>query len=236
MEIRQQSPLPPVVKNLIIINALVWLASIVLPRVFGVDLNDYFGLHYWQASRFNLAQLVSYMFMHDTGSFSHLFFNMFALWMFGKDLEYVWGPKRFLLYYMLTGIGAGISQELVWTLSLRPVAEGGYALVESGNITYPLQDFLNLPVTVGASGSVFGLLAAFAVVFPQARIFIMFLPIPIRAPWFVGLYALVELGAGISSSGGDNVAHFAHLGGLVFGLLLLFYWKKKGKLYGDYLS
>ncbi|MBP5260103.1 MAG: rhomboid family intramembrane serine protease [Paludibacteraceae bacterium] len=230
MELRPQSALPPVVKNLILINALVWLASLVLPRTTGIDLTDWLGLHYWEAERFNLGQLISYMFMHDTGSFSHLLFNMFALWMFGKDLEYVWGPRRFLFYYMLTGIGAGLSQELVWTLSLHDLSQ--YQTVYTGAEYLPVADYLNLPVTVGASGSVFGLMAAFAFVFPQARIFLLFPPISLRAPWFVAIYALIELYGGISTSGGDHVAHFAHLGGLVFGFLLLFYWKKHGKLYG----
>lgn len=202
---------PPAVKNLIIINALCWLASITLPRFAGIDIVDELGLHYWGGTAFSTIQLVTYMFLHDTSSISHILFNMFGLWMFGKDIENYWGTRRFLIYYFVTGIGAGIVQELVWMATLNPL-------------------YANIAVTVGASGALFGLLIAFAMLFPQARIFIMFIPIPIRAPYFVAIYALLELYGGVASSAGDNVAHFAHLGGMIFGLALILYWRRQWKV------
>lgn len=208
--------LPPVVKNLIIINLLCWAATLALNKM-GFDLVEWAGLHYYPSHKFNLAQLVSYFFLHDPNSFSHVFFNMFSLWMFGKDLENTWGSRKFLLYYTLCGIGAGLVQEITWTLSLPAEINNISALVD-------------MPVTVGASGCVFGLLIAFAMVFPNASIFLLFIPIPIRAPYFVAFYALAELYLGVQSYGGDNIAHFAHLGGMLFGLVLLLYWKKRGIL------
>ncbi|MBO4370565.1 MAG: rhomboid family intramembrane serine protease [Paludibacteraceae bacterium] len=209
---------PPVVKHLMIINGLLWLTTIVLRKAGIIDLNGLAGLHYWQSSSFNVIQLVTYMFLHDTSSIEHLFFNMFALWMFGKDIEYDLGTKRFLIYYMVCGIGAGLIQELTWMIDLQSLSP-----VE----VYLIQDRLT---TVGASGAVFGLLLAFAMLHPQASIYLFFIPIPIRAPYFVAGYALLELFFGIKGSA-DGVAHFAHLGGMIFGGLLLWYWKKNNKLY-----
>ena len=188
--------IPTVTKNLIIINALCWLASLVMPRV-GVDLVDWMGLHFPLASDFYLYQLVTYMFMH--ADFSHIFFNMFAVYMFGRVLESVWGPKRFLIYYVVTGIG-----------------------------------FYNLFVTIGASGAVFGILLAFGMMFPNVPLYLMFIPIPIKAKYFVLLYGLIELTMGVASFRGDSVAHFAHLGGMLFGYLLIRYWRKKGIRDGRY--
>lgn len=241
---------PPVVKNLIIINVLVWIASITLPR-FGIDLVDWLGLHYWESEQFNLIQLVSYMFLHDTSSISHLFFNMFGVWMFGKNIEMYWGPKKFLIFYFVSGIGAAIIQELVWMYSFHPVIDAfnQYANTKDASLLMPYlngltenmhipmsrlwelkEQFLNMHVTVGASGALFGILLGFAVLFPQARMVMIFFPVPIRAPYFVGLYAIAELFMGVSSSG-DGIAHFAHLGGMIFAAILLLLWKKKGNLY-----
>jgi membrane associated rhomboid family serine protease len=158
------------------------------------------------------------MFLHATFTpqgieFSHIFFNMFAVYMFGRTVETVWGPKRFLVYYLATGIGAGIIQECVWFFSLPPMYSE-YAL------------------TVGASGAVFGILLAFGMLFPNAPLFIMLIPIPVKAKYCVMAYGLIELYAGVVHHGGDNVAHFAHLGGMLFGIILILYWKKKGQWYG----
>lgn len=224
--------IPPVTKNIIIINLILWVATLVLPRV-GLDLVKLFGLHLPWARDFNAFQLVSYMFMHDTSSFSHVFFNMFAVYMFGRVLENVWGPKRFLIYYFVTGIGAGIIQELAWCYELRDVLFSTQEMLNfNGSIT-PKGEFLNLFVTIGASGAVFGILLAFGMLFPNAPLYIMFIPIPVKAKYFVIFYGLAELFLGVASFS-DGVAHFAHLGGMLFGFFLIRYWKKKDAGNGRY--
>ena len=223
------SSIPPVTKNLIIINLLFWLAEIVLPRV-GIDLVKYLGLHYFAASDFNAVQLVTYMFMHDPGSFGHVFFNMFSVFMFGRTLEMVWGSKRFLIYYLTTGIGAGLVQEVTWFFSLKDAIDA--TIVQAGWET--TRALLNNVITIGASGAVFGILLAFGMLFPNAELFIMFIPIPVKAKYFVIFYGIVELFLGVGNFSGDNIAHFAHLGGMLFGFFLIRYWKKKGFGNGQY--
>lgn len=223
------SSIPPVTKNLIIINLLFWLAEIVLPRV-GIDLVKYLGLHYFAASDFNAVQLVTYMFMHDPGSFGHVFFNMFSVFMFGRTLEMVWGSKRFLIYYLTTGIGAGLVQEVTWFFSLRDAIDA--TIVQAGWET--TRTLLNNVITIGASGAVFGILLAFGMLFPNAELFIMFIPIPVKAKYFVIFYGIVELFLGVGNFSGDNIAHFAHLGCMLFGFFLIRYWKKKGFGNGQY--
>jgi len=252
--------IPPVVKNLIAINIILWLASIVTPGLFtrwGVklDLTDILGMHYWASSKFNPAQLITYMFMH--GGIEHIFFNMFALYMFGGVLEQLWGTKRFLFYYLLTGVGAALVQQLFWTIEYYPVvnALNGAISANSGQDLLNYQDilnhyfrlenlgsfdapaliemkrmFLNLPITIGASGAVFGLLLAFGWLFPDVNLYLMFIPIPIKAKYFVFFYGIVELFMGVAQFSGDSVAHFAHLGGMLFGAILILIWRKK-KLY-----
>ena len=242
---------PPVIKNLVIINVLCWLASIALPRVKDIDIVEQFGLHYWGSEAFKPYQLITYMFLHDTSSISHLLFNMFGLWMFGKDIELFWGKNKFLIFYFVTGIGAGIIQELVWHIDLSKAAEAfnAYASTKDINLLKPyltnLTDHTYIPmgqlmalkekmlsaaVTVGASGALFGVLLAFAMIFPQARMMLLFFPVPIRAPYFVAIYAVVELFYGVAQTA-DGVAHFAHLGGMLFGLILILIWKRNGKFY-----
>ena len=211
--------LPTVVKNLLIINVLMYLATITLIR-FNIDLTNILGLHFFKASDFRIYQLVTYMFMH--GNFGHLFFNMFALWMFGNTLENIWGSKRFLLFYMVCGIGAGLCQELVQYIQYTTTL-ADYATVNTGGQIIPMSTYLNMMTTVGASGAIYGLLLAFGMMFPDSRIYLYFF-IPIKAKWFVIGYAVVELLMGLG--GTDNVAHFAHLGGMLFGLLLILYWRK----------
>jgi len=177
----------------------------------GIDLNFFLGLHYWQAGSFKIYQFVSYMFMH--GGFIHFFFNMFALWMFGSTIERTWGAKRYLIYYFVCGLGAALVQEIVWGIGRSPVALMYYG------------DYL---ITVGASGAIFGILLAFGMLYPNAPLYIMFIPIPIKAKWMVIGYGIMELFAGVSQTG-DNVAHFAHLGGMIFGFLLIMYWRKRDK-------
>lgn len=211
--------LPTVVKNLLIINVLMFLATVTLER-FNIDLNGIFGLHFFKASNFRPYQIITYMFMH--GNFGHLFFNMFALWMFGNTLENIWGSKRFLLFYMVCGIGAGLCQELVQYIQYA-TSLANYANVNLGGQVVPMATYLNMMNTVGASGAIYGLLLAFGMMFPDSMIYFYFL-IPIKAKWFVIGYAVVELISGLT--GFDNVAHFAHLGGMLFGLLLILYWRK----------
>ena len=218
------SALPTVVKNLLIINILAYFTSLTMAR-FNIDLNDLLGLHFYMASDFKPHQLITYMFMH--GNFEHLFFNMFALWMFGYTLENVWGPRRFLLFYVVCGIGAGLCQEVVQYIQYA-VQLSGYDYVNVQGMHMPMAQYLNLMTTVGASGAIYGLLLAFGMLFPESRIYLYFF-IPIKAKWFVIGYAVIELLSGFLGSG--NVAHFAHLGGMLFGLLLIRYWRNKGELY-----
>lgn len=221
-----------------IINGLFFLGTIAFQR-YGIDLTELLGLFVPQSKHFRPHQLVSYIFMH--GNFEHIFFNMFALWMFGNSLENYWGGKRFLIYYMATGLGAGLihlgvlEAELFSILpqisadALAMVKQEGLSVLYNGqNYSDPvlsqLNAILNVP-TVGASGAVFGLLLAFGMMFPNAQIYIYFL-FPIRAKYFVIIYGLFELFSGISNRPGDNVAHFAHLGGMLIGYILLKYWQK----------
>ncbi len=237
------SMLPMVVKNLLIINGLFFLTTIALDSTFHIDLVKYLGLHYPLSKDFGVWQLVTYMFMH--GGFTHILFNMFALWMFGNTLENVWGPKRFLNYYLITGVGAGVIQLIVaWIrissveagLSAEEIAiviqEGAGVLSRGMNYENLGMRELNLIIntpTVGASGAVFGILLAFGMMFPNSLIYVYF-AIPVKAKYFVMIYGAIELYMGFSNSEGDNVAHFAHLGGMIFGFFLITYWKKKGKL------
>ena len=237
------SHLPEVVKNLLIINGLFFLATITLDGM-GFDMYHLFGLHQFQSDDFMPHQLVTHIFMH--GNLTHLIFNMFALWMFGKVLENVWGGKRFLIYYMITGLGAaiihlGVSQYEIMSLQAqisttdlsRLLDDGKYILANNQNYTNPIMGKLNLLIhtpTVGASGAVFGVLLAFGMLFPNALLYI-YLAIPIKAKYFVILYGILELYAGISNNPADNVAHFAHLGGMIFGFLLIKYWKKSSNTF-----
>ena len=209
------------------------------------------GLHYWFSDKFNPIQLVTYMFMHDDSNISHLFCNMFGIWMFGRTLEQVWGAKKFLFFYFFSGIGAGVIQELTWMIDLHDITTAmNIAIAEnSGEALIPFssmftggdiaratavdvirlkQQIFAAHVTVGASGALFGILLAFGWLFPEVRMFILFIPIPIRARTLVIIYALIELFAGLAPVSGDNVAHFAHLGGMIFGWLLILWWRHRG--------
>lgn len=239
--------IPVITKNLLIINALMFLGTIVAEQR-GIDLAQYLGLHFVLSEDFNVAQLITYMFMH--GGFSHIFFNMFALWMFGRILENVWGPRRFLFYYLLCGIGAGLIQEAVQAISYFAVAdgmpaaalegvyrEGADALAKGMNFVDPAMAHLNVVLngsTVGASGAVYAILLGFGMLFPNERMFIFPLPFPIKAKFFVAGYALIELWSGLVNNPADNVAHFAHLGGMIFGFILIMYWRRKERQNGYY--
>jgi membrane associated rhomboid family serine protease len=189
---------------------------------YGIRLDDVLGLHFFLASDFNPAQLFTYMFVH--ANLEHIFFNMFALWMFGRTLEMVWGPKRFLLYYLVCGVGAGLAQEGVQYLQYVTTLQA-YDAVNTGADIIPMSEYLNYLTTVGASGAIYGILLAFGMLFPNVEMFVFPLPFPIRAKWFVAGYAAIELLLGLAASG-DGVAHFAHLGGMLFGLILILHWRK----------
>ncbi len=275
--------LPPVVKNLLIINGIFFLATLALGNTGRFDLTDFLGLHYFASEKFAPYQFITYMFMH--GSFSHIFFNMFALWMFGSVLEQAWGPKKFILYYIITGIGAALVHYMVFYFQVTPVLStidaflsqpdlasltqfaanhkfmindsslelssafdnfkqnfntlqndpgNMQAMQESVNFVSAYREhFLNLPVVIGASGAVYGLLLAFGMMFPNSLIYLYFF-IPMKAKWFVIIFGIVELVSGFYDQG-SNVAHFAHLGGMIFGFFLIIYWKKtERKKHTDY--
>ena len=223
--------IPTITKNLLIINILMWVASLMLYNK-GVDLNYILGLHFFSASDFHFYQLFTYMFLHahhdinDHVVFGHIFFNMFALWMFGCVIERVWGAKKFLFYYISCGIGAGLIQELVQYISYFAIdGLGSYEYVSLNGASITVNDYLNQLTTVGASGAIYGILLAFGMLFPEERIFIFPLPVPIKAKWFVLAYVAIELFSALGTSG-DGVAHFAHLGGMLFGFLMIRYWQK----------
>jgi membrane associated rhomboid family serine protease len=234
--------LPPVVKNIILINVIMLLASWAAQSVIGRDLNGILGLYFPMSESFMPVQIVSHMFMH--GGFMHLFFNMFALYMFGGILENIWGGKRFFIYYMVCGLGAALVHETVIMFQynklisvLGPdqvqmvIEEGASYLNENkfyvNEAMKDLQIMLNVP-TVGASGAIFGILLAFGVLFPNTQLMLLFPPIPIKAKYFVIGYGAIELYLAFTQPG-SNVAHAAHLGGMLFGYFLLRYWRKTTK-------
>ena len=222
--------LPTVTKNLLIINVLCFFGAFVAEERFGLNLNDILGLHFFMASDFKLFQLVTYMFMH--ADMYHIFFNMFAVWMFGRTLEMVMGPKRFLIYYMVCGIGAGVVQEVVQYAEYA-MTLSHYSGVDTGLSVIPMAEYLNMMTTVGASGAVYGILLAFGMLFPNTHMFVFPIPFPIKAKFFVMGYAVIELLSGLGTSS-DGIAHFAHLGGMIFGFFLILYWRKNknnGQLY-----
>jgi membrane associated rhomboid family serine protease len=269
------SLLPEVVKNLLIINGIFFLATYIMQNQ-GINLIDLLGLHYFEAEKFKPYQFLTYMFMH--GGFTHILFNMLAVWMFGSAIENVWGGKKLLTYYIITGLGAALVHYAVVYFEMRPALAVINDYIENPDLM-KLQDFvhseaftsfssaelvdsynnfvrdyssvigidpqsalqlsvdfmkvfrselLNAPVVVGASGAVFGLLLAYGMLFPNSIIYIYF-ALPIRAKYFVILYGAIELFSGILNVPGDNVAHFAHLGGLIFGFILIQYWKRNNR-------
>lgn len=233
-----------VCKNILIINIIVWLAQMVLMQR-GIDLTNYLGLYYFESPNFRIYQFFTYMFLHDPHSFGHVFFNMFAVFMFGRLLEQIWGPKRFLTYYFITGIGAALIQMIIIGFRIYSVksglspeaisdviAQGGSLLDQSMNYTDAAKGTLNILLntgTIGASGAVFGILLAFGMLFPNIPLYIIPFPFPIKAKWLVIGYGAIELILGLAYLPGDNVAHFAHLGGMIFGIFMILYWKKKDR-------
>lgn len=202
-----------------------FLATIVA-KGYGIDLADYLGLHFFMAKNFNPAQLITYMFMH--GGFTHIFFNMFAVWMFGRTLEAVWGPRRFLFYYVACGIGAGLIQELVQFIEYETVLSD-YSYVQTSTGLIAMSQYLNYMNTVGASGAVYAILLGFGMLYPNAEMYVFPVPFPIKAKFFVCGYAVIELLSGLANNPNDNVAHFAHLGGMIFGFILIMHWRRRNR-------
>ena len=209
-------------KNLLIVNFLAFAATWVL-ELRGIDLTQLLGLHFFLASDFQIYQFFTYMFLH--GGFTHIFFNMFALWMFGSVIERVWGPKKFIFYYIVCGIGAGITQELVQYATYTIESISAYQYVSAGGVQMTTDAYINLWTTIGASGAVYGILLAFGMIFPNERLFIIPFPFPIKAKWLIVGYIAIELFSAMTGPG-DGVAHMAHLGGMLFGFLLIRYWQK----------
>jgi len=236
-----QFNIPEVTKNIIIINVLLFLGKYASVKL-GIDLDQLFSLHYFKSDGFKPWQMVTHIFMH--GSIMHLAFNMFGVWMFGTKLEQIWGPKRFLQFYFFAALGAfllhfGIVHMQVQQLASSLTAENldvavaqGYDLLQSGrNYTDPTMGEFNLNYNgsvMGASGALFGILAAFAMYWPNTELYLMFIPVPIKAKYFVLLYAAYELFSGLSGFQ-PGVAHFAHLGGALFGFILVKYWNKNNR-------
>jgi len=254
---------PPVVKNLILINVVMLLATYVLDLQFNGYATTHFALFYFESPYFKPMQYVTHMFMH--GGITHLFFNMFALWMFGRVLESVWGSKRFFIYYIITGLGAAALhtfvnylhyshiQSIVTAFSNNPTpdlfesilrndffktvspdfiqswtnnpGDTSYAHAAVNKLREEYTYLINIP-TVGASGAIFGVLLAFGMLFPNTELMLLFPPIPIKAKWFVTGYGAIELYLGLTQPG-SNIAHFAHLGGMLFGFFLIKYWNSK---------
>lgn len=217
--------IPTVTKNLLIINTLAFLGMLTLNRTTGIDLNNLLGLHFFMASNFHIYQLVTYMFMH--GGWEHIILNMFMLWMFGAVVEQVWGAKRFLFYYIFCGIGAGVMQEIAQFFSVYFMlnAQQPIPFTESFAIMSQISTQLNGLTTVGASGGIYALLLAFGMLFPEQKMFIIPIPIPIKAKWMIIGSIVIELFSALAAPG-DQVAHLAHLGGMVFGFFLIRYWRR----------
>lgn len=212
----------PMTKNLLVVNFLAFIATWVL-ELRGIDLTSLLGLHFFLASDFHVYQFVTYMFLH--GGLTHIFFNMFALWMFGNVIEQVWGPKKFLFYYICCGIGAGFVQEIVQYANYMYEGIAAYQYVSAGGVQMSTDAYINLWTTIGASGAVYGILLAFGMIFPNERLFIIPFPFPIKAKWLIVGYIGIELFSAMSAPG-DGVAHMAHLGGMLFGWILIRYWRK----------
>lgn len=233
--------LPPVIKNLLIINGLMFFAQVTIKTTAFGTLEDIFALHTFQSHLFRPWQFITHMFMH--GDFGHLFFNMFALWMFGSILENIWGQKRFITFYFICGLGAALCHMLALYIENQHMIQSFNAIQSDADLRYfvlkyyhggaaeTARDVLNINLdeaTLGASGAVFGCLTAFGYLFPNTFLYLYFF-VPVKAKWFVIGYIAVEIFSTLRNSAGDNVAHLAHLGGALFGFLLVWIWNKKNR-------
>lgn len=221
----------PIVLNLIIINVLVWLAQ---NFVTAIDITEWGALHYFKSDAFMPHQFITSMFIHSTDGPAHILFNMLGLWMFGSILENFWGSKRFLIFYLLCGLGGGILTQLT-------IPYDADMLIKSAEKTLPAtaeaqqalihlkQMFIQQYSAYGASGAIMGILAAFAYLFPNTEMYVMFIPIPVKAKYVVPVFILIDLFGGLHRIEGDNIGHFAHLGGALVGLIIVYFWNKTNR-------
>lgn len=216
----------PVVLNLIIINALVYIAQ---KMVLSFDVTEWGALHYYKSDLFKPHQFITSMFMHDTASFGHILFNMFALWMFGSILERFLGSKRFLIFYLMCGIGAGIVIQLSIPFSAEQFAKSPQALSHGMDASQLIEAYKQQYEAIGASGAIMGVMAAFAYLFPNTELYVMFIPIPVKAKYVIPVLVFIDLFGGLHQFAGDNIGHFAHLGGALFGFLIIFFWNKTNR-------
>lgn len=267
--------LPPVVKALLIISVASWLLTIFLKQSMGINVMDYLALYSWESSYFKPWQLFTYLFLHDDKGIFHLFFNMLGLWMFGSVIERFWGAKRFLAYFLITGMGAGVIHLTISNFQLLPMKRAAEAynmapsyelfdtftgsylpnsynnealnkfmeswyykrgtdeepgfIRESKLMVAEISEIRSTTPSVGSSGALYGMLLAFGMLFPNAMIMMLIPPIPMKAKYFVFVFGGMELLLGIQNNINDNVAHFAHLGGMVFGIILILLWRKQDK-------
>lgn len=226
--------IPPVVKNLLIINIIFFAATYLLPNL---HLNDLLAVYYFDSPKFEIWQPISYMFMH--GNLAHIFFNMFALYSFGSILESRWGAKKFLIFYFITGLGALFLQWAVQAFEVHQILGSIIAgdklnlsdLYNNTSEASPMQVKTLFGIyfggMLGASGAIFGLLVAFGMLYPNAELLILFVPVPVKAKYIIPVYILIELTLGVAEIAGDSVAHYAHLGGAIIGFILVKLWKDK---------
>lgn len=233
------SSMPPVTLNFLIINVLMYLIKLIFSYKYDIDISEYIGLRYFMSNDFHWYQLFTYMFVH--GNEMHLFFNMFALWMFGPLLEQIWGSKRYIVYYTLCGIAAAITQYLFFYFKMQPsvnelnaihhqIMEVADELLRQEYLqqwTENMNEIYDSMIIIGASGAIYGLLAAYGVLFPNSYFYLYFV-MPIKAKWFVILFIAIELFTGVFIE--DNVAHFAHLGGMVIGVIWVWFWKRRHRI------
>lgn len=221
------SAFPPIIKNLIIINVLVFFAQIMFDKEY--NLTARLGLWPIQSDNFRPYQIFTHMFAHSPQIIFHILFNMFTLWMFGRILENVWGSKRFLIFYLACGLGAAAAHMAVEYFQYQEIVERINFLEENGLIELA-NEWRNVETyAVGASGAVMGVMVAFAFLFPNTELFLMLIPIPIKAKWAISALVAIDLFGGISPVQGDNIAHFAHLGGAVTGFIIVFIWNKTNR-------
>jgi len=216
----------PIVYNLIVINALVYLAQKLVTQF---DVTTLGALHYYKSPLFYPFQLITNMFLHDPDNFAHILFNMFTLWMFGSIMEKFWGSKKFLIFYLICGIGASIVIELFIPFSAEQFVKNIGAIPDGLTKAGLIEQYKQQYEALGASGAIMGVMAAFAYLFPNTELYVMFIPIPLKAKYVVPLFFLYDLFSGVEQFKGDNVGHFAHVGGALVGLILVLYWNKTNR-------
>lgn len=220
----------PIVLNLIIINVMVYLAQ---KFITPFNVTEWGALHYFSSSLFKPHQIITNMFMHDTGGFSHILFNMFGLWMFGSVLEDYLGSKKFLIFYLICGLGSALLVQLTvpYSASVFANSAAGLQAATDNNISLAAvtEAYKQQYSAIGASGAIMGVMAAFAYLFPNTEMYVMFIPIPVKAKYVIPVFILIDLFGGLNQSAGDNIGHFAHLGGALVGFLLILYWNKNNR-------